>query len=80
MSVAYGNWESTPANLLNFKFPPISFPWVQAEGREGGKENRGLGGKRDRESPNQACHLIIASILLLLLHSLINFSGLELLG
>lgn len=58
----------------------VFFGYRQKEGREGGKENRGSGGKGDRESPNQACHLIIASILLLSLHSLINFSGLELLG
>lgn len=68
-----------PCQPIQFQIPS-SFPQVQAEGSEGGKGNGGSGGKRDRESPNQACHLIIASILLLLFHSLINFSGRELLS
>lgn len=82
MNVACGNQESTPANLFDFKFPLFSFLFfifLSTGGRKKGREGngRGMGGKRDRESPNQAYHLIIASILPLLLHSLINFSGLE---
>lgn len=36
-----------------------------------------MGGKRDGGSPNQTCHLIVASIPLPVLYSLVNFSGLE---
>lgn len=64
----------SPTYLISNSLYLVFLRRRQEKGRGVGKWGSGWG-ERDRGSPNQACHLIVASILLPWLHSPINFSG-----